>query len=75
MIHDSIKMLVSWQLIAATGCLAATEEEQAKYASWSKVMDNLGLNWDPYQVKTEDGWFLTMFRITGEVGAEPNRLQ
>ena len=38
-------------------------------------MDDLGLTWDPYQVKTEDGWFLSMFRITGEVGEQPNYMQ
>ena len=38
-------------------------------------MDNQSLAWEPYQVKTEDGWFLTIFRITGEVDSEPNYLK
>ena len=25
-------------------------------------------NWEPHKVETEDGWFLTMFRITGASG-------
>ena len=38
-------------------------------------MDNRSLAWEPYQVKTEDGWFLTIFRITGKVDSEPNYLK
>ena len=27
-----------------------------------------GYDWEPHIVETEDGWFLTIFRITGAYG-------
>ena len=55
------------------GCLAMKDIDRAYFADWSQVMDDKGLTWEPHQVKTEDGWFLTIFRITGEVGSDsPN---
>ena len=58
------------------GCLAATETDEANFPDWSLVMDDKGLTWEPHQVKTEDGWFLTVFRITGIVGSDsPNFMQ
>lgn len=58
------------------GCLAATEADRANFPDWSQVMDDKGLTWEPHQVKTEDGWFLTIFRMTGEVGSDsPNFMQ
>ena len=61
--------------VSLNGCLAASDIERAYYADWAEVCDYLGLTWKPYQVKTEDGWYLTMFRITGEVGSQPNYLK
>ena len=31
-------------------------------------MDTFGYTWEPYTVETEDGWYLSMFRMTGVVG-------
>ena len=28
-------------------------------------MEKEGYSWEPYEVETEDGWTLTLFRITG----------
>ena len=33
-------------------------------------MDKEGYTWQPYEVETEDGWTLTLFRITGRVGED-----
>lgn len=30
-----------------------------------------GYEWEPHEVKTEDGWHLTMFRLTGRLGERP----
>ena len=31
-------------------------------------MDIFGYDWEPHNVETEDGWYLTVFRITGIKG-------
>ena len=31
-------------------------------------MDSFGYEWEAYESETEDGWYITMFRITGVVG-------
>ena len=30
-------------------------------------MDKAGYTWEPYKVETEDGWYLTLFHITGRI--------
>ena len=36
------------------------------YAEFDAVAK--GLDWEPHKVETEDGWFLTIFRLTGVKG-------
>ena len=43
--------------------LAATEDEVAAYPEYAAILENYGYDWEPHEVKTEDGWFLTVFRI------------
>ena len=31
-------------------------------------MKAFGYDWEPHEVETEDGWYLTIFRITGVNG-------
>ena len=40
------------------------------YPDMSDAMDIFGYDWEPHEVETEDGWYLTMFRITGIKGEE-----
>ena len=40
-----------------------------KYARWNAAMEKEGYTWEPYEVETKDGWFLTLFRITGRANA------
>ena len=35
-------------------------------------MSKYGYEWEPHKVKTEDGWHLTIFRITGRNGERPS---
>ena len=30
-----------------------------------EAMKAFGYDWEPHEVETEDGWYLTIFRITG----------
>ena len=34
-------------------------------------MQQAGYTWEPYTVRTDDGWDLALFRITGVVGGDP----
>ena len=59
-------------VISALACmaLAQTEEEREKYAQWTEVCDRFGYEWEPHEVETEDGWFVTVFRITKAKGQD-----
>ena len=48
--------------------LAQSEEIRAKYQRWTDVCDRFGYEWEPHVVETEDGWTLTVFRITAVKG-------
>jgi len=50
---------------------AQTAEERAKYAEFAAAVEPLGYTWKPYKVKTDDGWHLTFFRVTGRNGERP----
>ena len=50
------------QLLATVAVLSnATKTED--YPEFAEFLDNGGYDWEPHQVKTEDGWYLTLFRI------------
>ena len=49
---------------------AQTQEEREKYAKWTEVCDRFGYEWEPHVVETEDGWFITIFRITNAKGQD-----
>lgn len=68
-------LVVLYLTATLSGCLAATDKDQAYYAEIAEVFDWLNVTWEPYQVKTEDGWYLSMFRLTGEKGSQPNYMQ
>ena len=34
------------------------------YSEWEAIADNYGYGWEPHKVDSEDGWRLTMLRIT-----------
>ena len=45
-------------------------EEEEKYTEFKELIGAHGYTWEPYKLKTEDGYHLTMFRITGREGVE-----
>ena len=46
----------------------ATAADQEKYPEFAKIANMYGYDWEPHTVETEDGWFLTLLRITGVDG-------
>ena len=52
-------------LTLALTCNGATDIDRAYYPEWSAALDLYGYDWEVYQVKTEDGWYLSLFRILG----------
>ena len=40
------------------------------YADWARPMEKYGYSWEPHEVKTEDGWTLTLIRVTGRHGVK-----
>ena len=57
--------------------LVMSVDQEVKYAEFHDAVAKYGYMWEPHEVKTEDGWHLTMFRITGIDGQrreeDPNR--
>ena len=41
------------------------DEDQSSVPEWSELMAGIGQDWEMYNVETEDGWTLTLFRLTG----------
>ena len=54
-------------LLAGTA-LAQSAEERDKYSRWTEACDRFGYEWEPHVVETDDGWYLTVFRITAVKG-------
>ena len=50
-------------------------EEEEKYTEFEELIGAHGYTWEPYKLKTEDGYHLTMFRITGKEGVEADSSQ
>ena len=68
------KLLISAAL-AAVSANAQSDYDKQKYADFSDVMDQHGYSWQPYETETEDGWTLTMFRITGRTHEESHQTE
>ena len=41
------------------------------YPNYASPFADYGLTWEPIKVKTEDGWTLTLFHITGDATTGP----
>ena len=57
--------LIATAALAVFSANAQSELDKMQYARWSAAMEKEGYTWEPYQVETKDGWYLTLFRITG----------
>jgi len=42
-------------------------EDPAQYPLWADIMDKEGYTWEAYKTRTDDGWHLTLFHITGRM--------
>lgn len=63
-------------LLGLKSVLAATEEEKKAYPEYEEILADLGLDWEPHEVKTEDGWYLTLFRVLppSDLERDPTKL-
>ena len=52
--------------LAVMAQAALAQEDKANYEHFAAMVAKTGWNWEPYQVTTEDGWNLTLFRIFGD---------
>ena len=41
------------------------------YPDYAEPFDKYNLTWEPLKIKTEDGWTLTVFHITGDKTTGP----
>ena len=59
-------MLKFAALFVSTGVCAQTTEQKERYKIFADKMMILGDEyvWEPYTAESEDGWFLTLFRVT-----------
>ena len=56
-------------LFLTTVIIAQTQEQKERYSKLDNAMKGAGgYDWEPHTVETDDGWFITMFRITGANG-------
>ena len=60
----SLKSLAT--ALLSTAVLGQTPEERAAYPEYTAQFDKHGITWEPIKVKTDDGWTLTIFHITGD---------
>ena len=54
--------------VCATLVFAQTAEQKQKYPQFDEALAKWGYDWEPHKVKTDDGWILTIFRVTGRNG-------
>ena len=57
-------------IIAAA--INATPEDKANYPRWADALEYEGYTWEPYTTVTEDGWHLSLLRITGRTNDNSN---
>ena len=56
--------------LAAVAC-AQTTAELESYPNYASPFANFNLTWESIKVKTDDGWTLTVFHITGDTNTGP----
>ena len=53
--------------------LAQSQEVKDAYPLIAGPLEKMGVTWEPIKVKTENGWTLTMFHLTGKVDTGPTK--
>ena len=59
------RTMMSAAVLAAVAC-AQTQEDIDMYPNYAEPFAKYNLTWEPIKIKTEAGWTLTMFHITGD---------
>ena len=62
-------VLAAAALVAAETKARAINDEQAQkypYMDWAMTLYGLDYTWEGHEVTTNDGYILTMFRVTGD---------
>ena len=49
-----------------------TKAQEEKYEDFNLSVKPYGYDWEPHEVKTDDGWHLTIFRVIGRHGKRPS---
>ena len=55
----------------ALGARAFSEADKKAYPEFDELLGGYGYDWEAHEVKTEDGWYLTLFRVYGSNGKKP----
>ena len=67
-------MLFSAVLLSLQGFLAfaknVSKEDAENYPEFADILSYFGYAWEAHPIVTDDGWHLTLFRVTGPVGSE-----
>ena len=50
--------------------VAQSQEDRDKYPKWAEACDRFGYEWEPHVAEPDDGWFVTVFRITKANGID-----
>ena len=66
--------MISLLLFTLSTCFllvtSQTENEKAKYEKFAELCDIYGYTWESHIAVTEDGWELTLLRLTGLVNGK-----
>ena len=66
MFNKIVSATLSFSLLEVANC--QTQEEKDAYPLWAAEAERFDYSWEPHTVETPEGWFLTVFRITGVKG-------
>ena len=58
-------------VVLAAMASAQTEEDMLSYPDYAAPFDKYNLTWEPLKIKTDDGYTLTLFHITGDKTTGP----
>ena len=70
LLNTATRLPIVAMLLAASG-YAQTQEEREAYPEYTVGLDGLNLTWETVKLKTEDGYTLTAFHITGDIDEGP----
>ena len=52
---------------------AQTEQQIREYPDFAEALANYDYQWEAFTVKSDDGWYLTLFHLTGVSGERPSQ--